>query len=129
MTTPDRSVHSKSEGKTSDPTSEADGVTDKPIRSLAKAVSWRVTGSLDTMMLSWLFTGDLRTAAAIGLTEVVTKMVLYYAHERAWNRISLGRATGVQRASYSKASDYVSIEPITEYRAPPLTAIRASDIC
>ena len=66
--------------------------TDRPIRSLAKAVSWRVTGSIDTILLSWFFTGSLSTAAAIGLTEVVTKMVLYYLHERMWNRISLGRA-------------------------------------
>lgn len=64
---------------------------DRPIRSLAKAVSWRITGSIDTMLLSWLFTGDMAIAAAIGLTEVITKMVLYYLHERAWNRIRLGR--------------------------------------
>ncbi|MES9944067.1 MAG: DUF2061 domain-containing protein [Candidatus Thiodiazotropha sp.] len=66
--------------------------SDRPIRSLAKAISWRVTGSIDTILLSWFFTGSLSTAAAIGLTEVVTKMVLYYLHERAWNRISLGRS-------------------------------------
>lgn len=65
---------------------------DRPIRSLAKAISWRVTGSIDTMLLSWFFTGDLTVAAAIGLTEVATKMLLYYLHERAWNRIPLGRA-------------------------------------
>lgn len=64
---------------------------ERPIRSLAKAVSWRITGSIDTTVLSWLFTGDLRVAAAIGLTEVLTKMVLYYGHERVWNRIPLGR--------------------------------------
>jgi uncharacterized membrane protein len=67
---------------------------DRPIRSLAKAISWRVTGSIDTILLSWLFTGSLAIAAAIGSTEVVTKMVLYYLHERAWNRIPLGRAGG-----------------------------------
>ncbi|MES9971346.1 MAG: DUF2061 domain-containing protein [Candidatus Thiodiazotropha sp.] len=66
--------------------------SDRPIRSLAKAISWRVTGSIDTILLSWFFTGNLTTAAAIGLTEVVTKMVLYYLHERVWNRIGLGRA-------------------------------------
>jgi uncharacterized membrane protein len=66
--------------------------SDRPIRSLAKAISWRVTGSIDTILLSWLFTGNLTTAAAIGLTEVATKMVLYYLHERAWNRIPLGRS-------------------------------------
>lgn len=70
--------------------------SDRPIRSLAKAISWRVTGSLDTMLLSWFFTKSLTIAAAIGLTEVVTKMVLYYLHERVWNRISLGRAQGME---------------------------------
>ncbi|MCU7942788.1 MAG: DUF2061 domain-containing protein [Candidatus Thiodiazotropha sp. (ex Cardiolucina cf. quadrata)] len=68
--------------------------SDRPIRSLAKALSWRVTGSIDTILLSWFFTGSLTTAAAIGLTEVVTKMVLYYLHERIWNRIPLGRDRG-----------------------------------
>jgi uncharacterized membrane protein len=68
-------------------------VSEYPIRSLAKALSWRVTGSIDTLVLSWLFTGDLTIAAAIGLTEVVTKMVLYYLHERVWNRISLGKGS------------------------------------
>ncbi|MFI0457544.1 MAG: DUF2061 domain-containing protein, partial [Candidatus Thiodiazotropha endolucinida] len=68
--------------------------SDRPIRSLAKAVSWRVTGSIDTILLSWFFTGSLTTAAAIGLTEVATKMVLYYLHERIWNRIPLGRVRG-----------------------------------
>ena len=62
-----------------------------PVRSLVKALSWRVTGSLDTMFLSWIFTQEVSVAVAIGLTEVFTKMLLYYGHERLWNRISLGR--------------------------------------
>ncbi|MCU7891959.1 MAG: DUF2061 domain-containing protein [Candidatus Thiodiazotropha sp. (ex Ustalcina ferruginea)] len=66
-------------------------LVEKPVRSLVKALSWRVTGSIDTILLSWLFTGNLTIAAAIGLTEVMSKMVLYYLHERVWNRISLGR--------------------------------------
>lgn len=70
------------------------GTRERPIRSLVKAISWRVTGSIDTMLLSWFFTGDLRIAAAIGLTEVVTKTLLYYLHERVWDRVSLGRTTG-----------------------------------
>lgn len=78
-----------------DKTNRESQTGERPIRSLAKAVSWRITGSLDTMLLSWFFTGDLGIAAAIGLTEVLTKMVLYYGHERAWNRISLGRAISV----------------------------------
>ncbi len=77
--------------------SSSTALSDRPIRSLAKAFSWRVTGSIDTMLLSWFFTGDLTIAAAIGLTEVATKMALYYLHERVWNRIPLGRAEEVHR--------------------------------
>jgi uncharacterized membrane protein len=65
--------------------------SERPIRSLVKAFSWRVTGSVDTLLLSWFFTGNLMIAAAIGSTEIITKMVLYYLHERAWNRVNLGR--------------------------------------
>jgi len=88
---------------------------DRPIRSLVKAFSWRVTGSIDTMLLSWFFTGDLTVAAAIGLTEVATKMVLYYLHERAWNRIPLGRAE--QSASQSPAQqtgDVNALQTVSE---------------
>lgn len=63
---------------------------EKPLRSLLKAVSWRITGSLDTILLSWLFTQNVNTALAIGLTEVLTKTLLYYFHERAWSRVRLG---------------------------------------
>ena len=59
-------------------------------RSLAKAISWRVLGSIDTFLLSWLFTGSLKAAGAIATTEVLTKMVLYYLHERAWSSIRWG---------------------------------------
>ncbi|WP_157020106.1 DUF2061 domain-containing protein [Mesorhizobium xinjiangense] len=60
-------------------------------RSFAKALSWRVTGTLDTMIISLVITGSFKLAAAIGFTEVVTKSVLYYLHERAWLRIPYGR--------------------------------------
>jgi uncharacterized membrane protein len=63
---------------------------ERPIRSLAKAISWRITGSLDTILLSWLFTQSVNTALAIGLTEVLTKTFLYYGHERIWSRLRLG---------------------------------------
>ncbi len=82
---------------------------ERPIRSLVKAFSWRVTGSIDTMLLSWLFTSDLKIAAAIGLTEVATKMVLYYLHERAWNRISLGR-----RETPAEVDRVGSLQTVTE---------------
>ncbi len=66
-------------------------------RSFAKAVSWRITGTIDTMLLSWLITGSIHLAAAIGVTEVVTKSVLYYLHERAWVRVPYGRGERVAK--------------------------------
>ena len=56
-------------------------------RSIAKAVSWRVVGSLDTFLLGYVITGELRYGALIASTEVLTKMVLYYFHERAWAHV------------------------------------------
>lgn len=59
-------------------------------RSLAKAVSWRILGSLDTFLLSWFFTASAKAAVAISATEVVTKIFLYYGHERVWAKIKFG---------------------------------------
>lgn len=70
---------------------------DSPVRSLAKAISWRITGSIDTIMLAWFFTNEITVAVSIGLTEVVTKVVLYYFHERVWTRVSLGRPRSYER--------------------------------
>lgn len=60
-------------------------------RSLAKTISWRIIGTLDTILISWLITGTLSLAFSIGLIELVTKMVLYFFHERAWNNIKWGK--------------------------------------
>ena len=59
-------------------------------RSFVKALSWRILGSIDTFMLSWFFTGNPKAAGAIATTEIITKMALYYVHERAWARIRWG---------------------------------------
>ncbi len=60
-------------------------------RSLIKAVSWRTTGTIDTMVVSFIVTGNPTAAVSIGLVEVVTKIALYYVHERAWNKINFGK--------------------------------------
>lgn len=66
-------------------------------RHLAKAITWRVVGTLDTILLGWLISGDVRVGATIGGFEVITKMVLYYLHERAWYKWgALGRAKNEQ---------------------------------
>ena len=64
---------------------------DTPTRSLAKAVSWRITGSLDTFLISWLLTGEPKLAAGITAVELVTKISLYWLHERVWLKIKWGQ--------------------------------------
>lgn len=64
---------------------------EKPYRSIVKTISWRTLGTLDTIVISYFITGSLGMAASIGSIELVTKMILYYFHERAWNKISFGR--------------------------------------
>lgn len=59
-------------------------------RSLVKAISWRVLGSIDTFLLSWFFTSSAKAAGAIATTEVITKIGLYYFHERVWSSIQWG---------------------------------------
>lgn len=63
---------------------------EKPYRSVVKTISWRALGTLDTVVISFLVTGSLGMAASIGAIELVTKMVLYYYHERAWSKTSFG---------------------------------------
>jgi uncharacterized membrane protein len=64
---------------------------EKPHRSLIKAISWRVTGTIDTIIVSWLITGTFTVAITIGGVEIFTKILLYYFHERIWNKIEYGR--------------------------------------
>lgn len=60
-------------------------------RSIAKAISWRATGSIDTFVLSWLITGNVKFAGSIASVEVITKVALYYGHERVWSLVPFGR--------------------------------------
>jgi uncharacterized membrane protein len=53
-------------------------------RHIAKTITWRMLGTLDTMLIAWLVTGSITMGAAIGGIEVITKMFLYYGHERVW---------------------------------------------
>lgn len=59
-------------------------------RHLAKSVTWRIIGTMDTMALAWIISGDVMTGLQIGSAEVITKMVLYYFHERLWYRSDYG---------------------------------------
>lgn len=63
-------------------------MSDTNLRSLSKAITWRVTGTIDTFIISWIITGQALLASGIALTEILTKIILFWAHERIWNRIS-----------------------------------------
>ena len=58
--------------------------------SLIKAVTWRTIGSLDTALWAWIYTGSALTGIKIGGYEVLTKIALYYVHERIWARVPIG---------------------------------------
>jgi uncharacterized membrane protein len=66
-------------------------MADKHYRSFAKAVSWRVTGTIDTIVIAFLVTGKVNRALAIGGIEVFTKIALFYLHERVWDKLPFGR--------------------------------------
>src|ERR1700687_3373285 len=59
-------------------------------RSLVKTITWRTLASVDTFILGWIVTGNMMFAGSIASLEVLTKLILYYLHERAWARIVWG---------------------------------------
>jgi uncharacterized membrane protein len=59
-------------------------------RTATKTATWRTIASLDTIVLALVFTGNLGTAISIGGLEVITKLALYFVHERAWSRLKWG---------------------------------------
>ena len=67
-------------------------------RHIAKTITWRMVGTIDTILLSWFITGNPLTGLKIGTAEIITKMLLYYFHERVWFKINLSK-TGVVRES------------------------------
>jgi uncharacterized membrane protein len=58
--------------------------------SIIKAVTWRTIGSLDTAMWAWIYTGSAMTGLKIGGYEILTKIALYYLHERLWAQVPIG---------------------------------------
>lgn len=66
------------------------GIHSDRARHIAKTISWRLFGTVETIILSWIITGDSATGIKIGVVEVITKMVLYYLHERIWFKFDFG---------------------------------------
>lgn len=70
---------------------EEDKSSEKPLRSVVKALSWRVVGTIDTLVVSYYVTGKFTLAASIASVDFLTKLVLYFFHERIWNKIKWGK--------------------------------------
>lgn len=68
----------------------SDGPRTTRKRSLAKTLTWRVTATFDTFLISLFITGSFAWASSIASIEVLTKMFLYYGHERLWSRFNWG---------------------------------------
>jgi len=61
------------------------------LRSLIKGITWRMLGTLDTIVISYILTGKIKTALSIGGVELFSKIALYYFHERVWEKINFGK--------------------------------------
>ena len=75
-------------------------MADKHHRSLIKAVSWRLTGSVDTLVITFLVTGTWKWAFYVSGVELFTKIFLYYVHERVWDNLSFGRVKEPKKPSF-----------------------------
>ena len=64
---------------------------ERHIRSIAKAISWRLIATVVTFLTAWALTGTVEIAAKIGLLDTAIKLVAFYSHERTWNKLNFGK--------------------------------------
>ena len=66
-------------------------MTESNKRSLIKTISWRLTGSSATFIITYLIAGDFAIAGTVAVIQIIANTLLYYVHERVWNKINWGR--------------------------------------
>jgi uncharacterized membrane protein len=66
-------------------------MSDTTRRSLIKTISWRVTGSTATFLISYAILGNIAVSGTIALIQLTFNTLLYFIHERVWNRIKWGQ--------------------------------------
>ena len=74
-------------------------------RHILKTFSWRGVGTIDTMLLGWLISGNPLTGLKIGGAEVITKMLLYFGHEKIWYRINFGLDQRIRKKRLQQLRD------------------------
>lgn len=70
---------------------------DSNVKSLLKSISWRIVGTIDTIIISYFITGEFVMAISIGSVEVFSKIILYYFHERVWESAPKINANDTQK--------------------------------
>jgi uncharacterized membrane protein len=80
-------------------------------RSLVKAITWRVVGSLDTFLISWVVTGKLKYAGIILGVETFTKIAIYYGHEQFWAWLPWWRPVTPEVAAVAKSQPQGALSP------------------
>ena len=65
-------------------------MNDMPVRSLAKTLTWRITGSASTFTIAYLVTGSFGISSLVAVIQMCVNTVLYWLHERAWARVLWG---------------------------------------
>jgi uncharacterized membrane protein len=60
-------------------------------RSFIKALSYRILGTLSSVVVAYVITKNASLSITIAFWETIVKIFIYYAHERGWNYIQWGR--------------------------------------
>ena len=81
-------------------TEKSHDTRESQLRSLIKAVTYRLTGTVTTAVITLWVTGDVATAIAVGGAEPIVKLVVYYLHERAWQHVPIGTITRLFRLKH-----------------------------
>ena len=65
---------------------------DTIVRSIAKTLSWRLTGTFCTFLISFIILGDITTSSTIAMIQLIFNTIMFYIHERIWNIIKWGKS-------------------------------------
>jgi len=99
-------------------------------RHIAKTITWRIVGSIDTFILATFFSGSFETGGWIAITEVITKTILYYFHERAWYSYNWEKSNRNRKRHLSKTISWRMIGTLDTlflswvFTGSPLTGVK-----
>ena len=82
------------------------------IRTIAKTISWRAIATFTTMLIVYVYTREMVLSIGVGAVEVVSKVALYYAHERLWAKSRWGRSKAAEDTDGPQWSEEHTGEPL-----------------